>query len=57
MLIQTDEEESDTTVANYESSNPQPGLTPRCLYTIDYTVHAELSQELNLRFQTKSQTI
>ena len=35
MLIQTYEEESDTTVAKYESSNPYPGITHRCLYTIN----------------------
>jgi len=35
MWIQTDEEESDALVAKYESSNSYPGLTPRCLYTIN----------------------
>ena len=50
MLIQTYEEESDTIVANYESSNSQPGLTPRCLYTKNKRtlLHAKLSQELKL---------
>jgi len=42
---------------NCESSNSKPGLSPRCLYTINKRtlLHAELSQELNKRFQMKSQ--